>query len=78
MFFIFCVLLFFVCFNVDTESRFSIKNYRDFIVFILSCCVCLSDVSWSCAYCCLLDFYQVNSTLFKYKKCFFYCIILKL
>lgn len=32
MFFIFCVLLFFVCFNVDTESRFSIK-----IIVILLC-----------------------------------------
>lgn len=32
MFFIFCVLLFFVCFNVDTESCFSIK-----IIVILLC-----------------------------------------
>lgn len=32
MFFVFCVLLFFVCFNVDTESRFSIK-----IIVILLC-----------------------------------------
>ncbi|CCY83471.1 unknown [Prevotella sp. CAG:1185] len=32
MFFIFFILLFFVCFNVDTESRFSIK-----IIVILLC-----------------------------------------